>query len=135
LDDRTTTKITETTDTSVVVPGQKISGQSSGTTIRTVINGDTLTANYDVKKNLITAQFTAKPKSVTVQGKKVTETNNNIQKEVVEKVDSSTKTATKDFTKHVEEKSNSTLFWIIIIAVIGAAIFVAFKYFRKYLPF
>ena len=135
LQDKSTIKTTESIDTTATVPGQKITGQNSGTSTTVIVGQDTLKATYDAKLNVIKAQFIQSPKAVHLKGVKVVERNNDIVQDVVVSKDSTNKQKASDFSKISDVKTSNVWFWIILIGVILVVIFIAFKYFRKYIPF
>jgi hypothetical protein len=127
LTDKSTTRITEHTNDTVKTPGVNIQGESLGTYLQTVVNGDTLFAKYEPKTNTITAEYIGTPKKVPVKSTKTTEINNNIQKEESKKSDSSYKNKEDNLSKQVDQKTApSFVFWFLgglVILVIAFGIY------------
>lgn len=130
LEDKTLTTVTETIDTAIAIPGVNIAGESAGRSVTTIVNGDTLTAKYDPVKNVIRAQFTAKPRRTPVQGVKRTEIQADVKQQVVQSVDSTRITKSSTTTKDKTFKTSWVWFGIGILLLIAAAAYVLFRYFR-----
>lgn len=133
--DKTVTTISESFDTAVTVPGVKVQSVSTGTQTQAVINGDTLTARYDPVQNVIQAQFTAPKRTVQVQAKRNTEIKADVQ-QVVESLKDTTAThETVSVTKDKQSKSSWVVFGIAGLLILAGVVYIAFRYFRKWLPF
>lgn len=133
--DKTVTTISESYDTTVPIPGVKVQSASTGTQTQAVIDGDTLTAKYDPVNNVIQAQFSAPKRSVKVQAKRHTEIKADVVQVVETKNDTTATHEAVSVTKDKESKSSWVVFGIAGMLILAGAIFIALKYFRKWLPF
>ena len=135
-DDQTKTTITEKVDTSVVIPGTKISGESIGNKVTTIIDGDTLTASYDKVTNTIKAHFSSGPKLQSIHKDKVTEIQSNVKKDEVVNTDTSLITETKTEVKKKESKTNYVWFGLGSLVILILVGYFIYRYLKgKMIPF
>jgi 3-dehydroquinate synthetase len=134
LEDKTTTKITETANQPTVIPGTKLQSENTGMNTMTVVDGDTLKAKYDPKKNIISVVYHSKPKTVSTPINKVTEIQSNVKKNETTSVDSASTKITESVVVQKDTKRSYVIFGIGGLLLLAGAGFVAYKYFRKKLP-
>lgn len=133
--DKTVTVRTESFDTTATLPGIKVQSESSGVNTQTVVGDDTLTAQYDPVKNVIKAAFTAPKRTVKVQGKRTEEIKADVQQVVEVKEDTTATHESLIETKDKQSKSSWVVFGIAGMLILVGVIYLALRYFRKYLPF
>jgi hypothetical protein len=130
-EDKTFSKVTETIDTTIVIPGIKLQSESTGQNTQVIMNGDTLKASYDPIKNIINAQFTGTSKSINVQKEKKTEIQANIKKEEVKSSDSSGKKTSESLIISKDVKRNYLPLVLGGIGLIVVIIIVVIIYIKK----
>jgi len=124
--DNTVSRVTESADTSVTVPGVKLQSESAGNMTQVVIGSDTLRATYDPVRKVTVAQYISKPRSIPVKVNKVTETKADVVQKVEQKVDSTRQTDTYTSSKDKVSKTSWLWLWLIIAAVV--VLFILFGY-------
>ena len=136
LEDKTLTTITKKIDTTIVTPGTKFYGESTGTSIETIIDGDTLKANYDKITNVIRAQFTSAPKKNVVLQNITTMIQANVKRDVSTQIDSSSVVKTESTTKIKETKTNYIIFGLGALILLLVILYFLNKRFKVVsLPF
>lgn len=130
LEDKTLTSVTETIDTAIVVPGARMVAESAGTMVTAIVDGDTLTANYDKGTNVIRAHFTSAPKIQTFSGTRKTTIQADVALDVSTKIDSSS-IVKKDFTtKQKTSKTSYVLFGLGGLIVLLIVLYLLNKRFK-----
>lgn len=134
VNDQTVTTTTERTKDTVVTPPINMTASGIGTSVQSVVNGDTLNARYDPVRNTLDASFRSSGKKVAVNKETVTEQRNNVQTAVIEKNDSTGTTDTNTTNKVVAVKRTTSWWWLIVLAGVAVGGYFGWRWFKRTRP-
>jgi hypothetical protein len=124
----TDTKITEVIDTTVLVPGSELSGKTRKLDKPFVIENEDAVTTVTKDSSGYKVNTVVKPKKVTVQQKKVTESNSSSVSKVSEKSKEKVSEQRKESSKEVK-KTGIPWWWFLVLL---GALFILY-FFRKLL--
>ena len=126
--DRTRTVVTERITDTVTTPPVNMAAESSGITVKAVKDGDTLTATYDPKKNVIRALFSSAGTKIPVSKEKRTEIAADVKTDLSATTDSSAKESAVVSRSDVQSKWYPSWWWLVALI---AAVLVVTGYWKR----
>ena len=131
VDDKTITRIKETGNGDVVVPGTKLQSESIGSETKVIVDGDTLLASFDKKTNVIKALYKGSQKKISVPIDRETTIESNVNTDQTSKIDTSSVHKSDVTIKKKDSKTSYVLFGIGGLVLLVGLGYVAYRYVKS----